>query len=657
MRKKSGVKVVIIIFMLILLIIGLICGGAYVYITTDLFKTPEQLFKKYLLSNVIEVSQLNFEPFNEINERSKEEVTAHTLDIDIDPSSILGGLGETEKVNAKLDFITDFPNKNKEFQVLINNNDKELFRGNIVLVNETLGISIPDLYDKFVSVENRDFKKMAKTFNLPEEYIEIIPDKLTSIFSIEDEERISQLLSKYGLKIMEKLDENNYIIEKDININVNSKEMIGNKYTLAISTQKIYGAITNTIKELLEDPEFLELCKGKIPAKELEEMKTSYNNALEETPTDDIEDKILNISLYAVDGRTVKTELTVDKNEAYFIIENNENESIITFATIEPKSDTNEIGTTSLVTIKNKYANNSGELTYEIATTYNKDDINELQAEYDAKNSDYREYFNADYSEVYSDQKIKYIIKTKKTNNDTITAKITFEGDNLEAFNDFVNINFKCQFGKNEITMLNEENSVAINDYTMEDYSKLLQDITTNATNLVLEKPYSLMGMIMANFNTTKKDEEPSFSEDIYSEDYTAEKPYAEDYSGYEEITFPDDGDNNNYLYPTTPVNIENLRNDIDVAITNGLNEALNSYKVELMYNPEANLGDFLTVENVQKSCGDRYNLELPEGSTIKCTISENGTEYIYYALMNIDGDQLVVTEVEVLTEEEYLNR
>ena len=220
------------------------------------------------------------------------------------------------------------------------------------MVNETIGISVPDLYDKFVSIENRDFKKMAKTFNLPEEYIEIIPDNLTNIFSAEDEERLNQLLSKYGLKLIEQFDENNYIIEKDININVNSKEMIANKYTLSISSQKVYGAITNTIKELFDDPEFLELCKGKIPTKELEEIKTSYNKSLEETPAEDIEDKILNISLYAVEGRTVKTELTVDQNEAYCIIENNGDESLITLATIEPKSETNEIGRTSLITIK-----------------------------------------------------------------------------------------------------------------------------------------------------------------------------------------------------------------------------------------------------------------------------------------------------------------
>ena len=47
----------------------------------------------------------------------------------------------------------------------------------------------------------------------------------------------------------------------------------------------------------------------------------------------------------------------------------------------------------------------------------------------------------------------------------------------------------------------------------------------------------------------------------------------------------------------------------------------------------------------------------LLDSTTIKCTTDENGEQTSYYAIMNIDGYELVVTDVEVLTETDYLNR
>ena len=104
-------------------------------------------------------------------------------------------------------------------------------------------------------------------------------------------------------------------------------------------------------------------------------------------------------------------------------------------------------------------------------------------------------------------------------------------------------------------------------------------------------------------------------------------------------------------------VDIEALRDNVRIAVTDGLNDSLNKYKEELLNNPEANLGDFLTVENLQAYCGPVYKFELIDGTTLKAVINLGSVEYIYYALMNIDGTNLVVTEVEVLTETEYNNR
>lgn len=651
MKNSGRGKSIVVVLILIFLIIGIVAVGAYAYLMTDLFKTPEQLFKKYLLSNVLQLTQTNFEPFNEINERSETEVTQYLLEVGVDPT-VLGG-DESEKIDVDLKLTTDIPNRNEELELLINKGENEYLKGYLALTDETLGLKVPDLHDKYIAVENRDLKKIAETFNMPEEYLNMIPDKIPSSMTEEEKEKVEALTTKYITKITEQFDENSYIAEKNLTINVNSKEIVADRYTLAISSKTMYTTVTTAVKELLEDPDFLALCQDRITTDILDKLKTSYNDMLEQNPVEDIEDKTIKVSVYAADGATVKSEITVDESEVSVAIENNENESIIILSSIEPKSETNDVGTTTISILKNTYANNSGEFSYETTTEYNKDDIKTLQDEYDAQYSGYSSSFSRDYSEIYTDSSEKYIIKTSKTNESTITGKIEFDGEGVDAIKDALDISFKCQFGNATVNTIDESNSIVINDYTMEDYQKLVIDIGTNAAATAITKPDSLIGSflsnsIMGNFTT---DDNTYTSDDfvINSEEDTT--------GNYEDITLPEDANSDNYLYPTVSNSTEILRNDVDTAITDGLTAALNRYKMELEFNPEANLGDFLTVESVQQFCGDKYILELTDSTTIKCTINEESEQYIYYALMNIDGNELVVTEVEVLTEEEYLNR
>ena len=639
MKSRSAGKSIIIVLLIVLLIVALIGGGIYVYLVTDLFKTPEQLFKKYMLSNIIELTQTEIKPFDEIDKRSESELTEYSLKLGVDMQE-----AEMKKLDVNFALKTDWPNKNEEMEILINKDEEEFFKAYMALTNETFGIKIPDIYDKYVAVENRDLKKIAKTFELSDEYIEMVPDKIPSSLTKEEEEKISALATKYVTKFVDQFEESAYIAEKDIKITVNQKEILADKYTLTMSTKNLYTLLTNTITEILDDPEFLELIKDRIETKQLEELKNKYKEFLTENPVEDVEEQIIKISVFAADGRTVKTEMKTDAgNEFNFFIINSETENIIIASVIDAKSDYNKVETTTTTTMKNTFANNAGELTYETLTTYNKDDINALQAEYDAEyeDDDYASGFVTDYNEIYKDQKTKYVINTKKSNEDTYTGTVKFEGGELEELKEILDISIKCQFGKASITTLSKENSTIINDYTMEDYESLITELGTNLVSTALLKPDSLIGTIFTSFAT----EDPTTSEEPY---------YSDDYNN---IEFPDDSSNDNYLYPTITDNTEVLREEIDNDITSALNTCLINYKDEITNNnPDANVGDFLNIDRVQEYAGTNYILELLDGTTIRCTTNKDGIDYIYYALMNID-ETYTVQEVEVLTEEEYINR
>ena len=644
MKSRNGGKKIIILLLIILLILALIGGGMYVYLATDLFKTPEQLFKKYMLSNIIELTQTEVAPFDQINRRTETEITEYNIKFAIDAQKL--EMENTKNLDINLVLKTDLINKNEEVEILINKDEEEYFKALMALTNETFGIRVPDLYDKYIAIENRDFKKMAKTFELSDEYIKMIPDKIPNGLTKEEEDKISSLLTKYFTQIIEQLEENAYIAEKDINITVNQTEKVADKYTLVMNTKNLYTLVIKAISELLDDPEFLELTKDRIKKEQLDEFKNKYKEFLAENSLENVEDQTIKISVYVSDGKTVKTEMKSDDGEMSFFIINNEKESIITTSVITPKGEYNDIETTTTTTIKNIFANDFGELTYESLVSYNKDDIKALQAEYDAEYADYG--FERDYNEIYKDQKTKYVINTRKSNEDTYTGTVKFEGGELDELKEILDVSFKCQFGKASITTLSKNNSIVINDYTMEDYEALIGELGTNLVSTALQKPNSLIATIFTSFTTgnTTSEENLNYSDDYYTNE-----------DDYNNIEFPDDSNNDNFLYPTVTDNAEVLRGEIDTDITSALDTYLTNFKDEITYNnPEANIGDFLNIDKVQEYAGENYVLELLDETTIKCTTNKDEIDYIYYVLMNID-ETYTVREVEVLTEEEYQNR
>ena len=92
MKKGKGILVIF-----ILLLIVILAGGAYAYIKTDLLKTPEQLFKKYLINNMAQIANVNIAPFNEVSERMENELTETNLNIILNGEAI----GEEETYKLK----------------------------------------------------------------------------------------------------------------------------------------------------------------------------------------------------------------------------------------------------------------------------------------------------------------------------------------------------------------------------------------------------------------------------------------------------------------------------------------------------------------------------------------------------------------------------
>ena len=104
----------------------------------------------------------------------------------------------------------------------------------------------------------------------------------------------------------------------------------------------------------------------------------------------------------------------------------------------------------------------------------------------------------------------------------------------------------------------------------------------------------------------------------------------------------------------------ESVRQTVYSRISTAVNECLTNYRNELSVNLDANVADFLTIENIQKECEDRFKVELIDGTTIKCTTENGDSPLIHYAvieLINVNEKIIQFKGIEVFTEEEFLNR
>ena len=68
--KRSGNKILIIVLIIIAVLILAGGGFAYAYFCTDIFRSGQELFVKYLTQDLEEISQtLSLEKFDQINEK------------------------------------------------------------------------------------------------------------------------------------------------------------------------------------------------------------------------------------------------------------------------------------------------------------------------------------------------------------------------------------------------------------------------------------------------------------------------------------------------------------------------------------------------------------------------------------------------------------
>lgn len=436
--KKSNTKIILIIVLILLIALG---GAAFCVFKTDMFKSPEQLFKKYLANNVTQIEDFNFEPFNKIFERMETESSSTKLNIEYKDSY------SEETMKLAFNVKSDFQNKAGLINIKANmgeyNDDASLYYS-----NNKLGLQTDLLHEKYLIIENRDLKELAKKFGFTEDQIEEIPDKISDeLLNITENEekiaKINELQTKYINRFFEQITEDKFSVEKKVQTEVNGNSITTNKYSVNLTDKELATMLSTTLKELANDPELLSLNTEN--SEELEKAIDEFKEELDDfdKSIEKMEEKPWVLSVYESGKKVVKTEVVYDEINISLFVTNNEIKILI---------NSKEENSASIL-INNNFNNGTGELSF---TVRNEKDNEEVMK----------------------------IVLNSTESGDVTTTKLRFEGEDFKEINDALSISMDYEFGSNAtVKNVDEDNSIILNDVEEEDLEALVTEISENMLN------------------------------------------------------------------------------------------------------------------------------------------------------------------------------
>ena len=484
-------KVIIISAIIALVAITAIIVGV-LYFTTDLFKSNQQLFYKYLSKT--KVLDYNFaQSYKNACEKISNTTNISTTNVDVSTSSLNTETGVsdiTTLFNIKGNAL-----KNKELNqsyrdFIISSNDNQIATIKLIKDGNTYGIRADNILSKYLSVENTNLKDLCTKFGIQDTTAipNSIPTNLDEILAIDDASK-EYLKENYGTLIYNSINENNFYII----LNEDNTEEIG----VSLTEQEISNIIKLILETAKNDTNVLNLLVNKI-------QLLGYTNITIENIQTEIQKYIDQISntTYSQDKDYLKLSLVkYEKNVIKIKIELNETAQSETYMAVDTDTtvtqddliENNSQNTTnSIIELdfaeKNVFKVNVKENGQEVTNSI-------INYSFDTSNINLSIQTTSIQNEnTTSTSKVQYQIANYSTENIQENYVIDISSDNEPSYQ--VKMVTDTQIKQDvQIEKLTTENSAKLNDMTQEQINQLFvalinrigQVYGQNLTNLSLE--------------------------------------------------------------------------------------------------------------------------------------------------------------------------
>ena len=459
MKKRNNfiIYTTICFFGIAAVIIGIL------YFSTDIFKSNQQLFYKYLgKSEIIDkdfINKYNVINNNLYNKNISSNMKVKMLNSKMNQETQVSDIQEVFTMNSKSLKNALLNQSYRDF--IFSNNNQTFLTIKTLKDNNTYGIIADNILGKYLAVDNSNLKDLFSKLKITN--TDVFPDSIVDDYIdlfVGDSNILRELKEKYFNLIYENIKKENYYKIK----NENKTEVFG----ILISEQEVFDIIRLMLDTIKEDDMLLDLISNKL-------QLLNYNNINKENIQTELQKHIdkINNNTYTTDTDYLNIFLTIKEEKVL---------SIELEIRYKEENITNQENTT----------NNEIEKSFKL----NLEEDNKIQFEVRENNL---EVFDIIFNYIYDNEKINLyteinVYKNKEKQSFKIQYQISnYQTDNIEhvAVIDMIlsNIKFQIEINNNiaikddvQISKLTTENSVKINEMTPEEL-ELIKNALLNRIN------------------------------------------------------------------------------------------------------------------------------------------------------------------------------
>ncbi len=286
MKKRKG-NILLIVITLIVLVIAITSLLLY----NNSLKTKPKTFFVSTIDRIFEQVQVQ-EDINSFlenvnvktNLRSDNKVIAETLNI-------------LNHMNMNFKAGIDYNTHEIRMSMDSNYNEETLLNSDASIMQDGFYINVEDIYNKTILIPINKYNYLV-----------------SSLF---DQNNIKIILKSLNMAINDSL-QDKYFSQKEVEMNLNDKNVKVNKNTLALSKQNLSNIIDSIKNSLLNNDEFLNSLSS-VFNKNVEEIKEDISNI-----NTDILEEIVTISLYTQDNQVIGFEVARTSADLSFLVLKND---------------------------------------------------------------------------------------------------------------------------------------------------------------------------------------------------------------------------------------------------------------------------------------------------------------------------------------------
>lgn len=369
--RKKGIIIAIVV-VAIILVLGV--AGTCVYMFTDLFKSNQDLFWKYM-SKVAEDTQIpentQISEIAKLQEQSPYVVNGElTASYDGENSNISDAMQKAKvTVDSEIDKANDYVYSNLKIDYA----NSSIFDVKYVQDDDIYALKSDEIVSAYVGVRNKNLKVLAQKLLGSGVDTSAIPDMIeatstTNLLNISEEEK-ANIVNTYATIIKDSIAKDNYSKQTEAVIEKDGVQYNTTSYRVDLSQDEVSSLIVKVLETLKTDNMTLNMISTKMQEMGIAEDEASITNI-----TDQIDNLIDDVTeteftdtafvVYAYKGQAIATEVILRNTAKVTLYTTNLNNQQKMTAKIENLSDTDDYKvitvdvsmqtttTTSTVTIK-----------------------------------------------------------------------------------------------------------------------------------------------------------------------------------------------------------------------------------------------------------------------------------------------------------------